>query len=131
MTEQIRKKQAKFWKTSVILLGIISLSTGLYKGSGFWSSYVLDIAGPAWGYVLIRAQYRLNSERFMNIRFSPEIAFLVIVGICFIIEAMQFFEIYNSTFDPYDLLSYFSGVLVVYLVDKNFNKRKNGIQQKI
>ena len=76
------------------------------------------IAGPAWGYVLIRVQYRLNSERFMNIRFSPEIAFLVIVGICFFIETMQFFEIYNSTFDLYDLMAYFSGVLVVYVIDK-------------
>ena len=121
MIEQTRKKQVRFWKISVIILGIISLSTGLYKGSAFWSSYVLDIVGPAWGYVLIRAQYRLNSESFMNIRFSPEVAFLVIVGICFIIETMQFFEIYNSTFDPYDLLSYFSGVLGVYLIDKNLN----------
>lgn len=131
MTDKIEKRQVRFWKTSVIILGIISLSTGLYKGSGFWTSYVLDITGPAWGYVLIRAQYRLNSERFMNIRFSPEIAFLVIVGICFIIETMQFFEIYNSTFDPYDLLSYFSGIFVVYVIDKILIKSKNSIQQKI
>ena len=118
MTEQIKNNLIIFWKVIVILLGINSLSTGLYKGSGFWTSYVLDIAGPAWGYVLIRVQYRLNTERFMSIRFSPEIAFLVIVGICFIIETMQFFEIYNSTFDLYDLMAYFSGVLVVYVIDK-------------
>ena len=131
MNEEVRKKQAKFWKVCVIILGIISLTTGLYRGSEFWTSYVLDIAGPAWGYVLIRVQYRLNSERFLNIRFSPEIAFLVITGICFILETMQLFEIYNSTFDPNDFLAYFAGVLVVYLIDKILSKRKNRLQQKI
>ncbi len=45
------------WKISLILLGIISLSTGLSKRPGFWTSYVLDMTGPAWNYILIRGQY--------------------------------------------------------------------------
>jgi len=125
MIEKKRKKQAKFWKATVITLGIISLSTGLFKTSDFWSSYVLDIAGPAWGYVLIRLQYRINTEGFFNNRFSPEIVFAVIISICFIIETMQFFKLYNSTFDPYDFLAYYSGLFIVYLIDIFLNKKKN------
>ena len=118
MTGQTTRNQAQFWKVLVILLGIVSLSSGLVKSPGFWSSYLLDIVGPAWGYVLIRAQYKGGSQRFINIRFSAEGAFLLVIGISFGIETLQYFEVYPSTFDPYDLLSYFSGALVVYIMDK-------------
>jgi hypothetical protein len=123
--------QTKFWKGMVIVLGIISLSTGLFSVSKFWSSYVLDLVGPAWGYVLIRVQYRMDSERFMKIRFSPEMALLSIISICFIIEAMQYYNLYYSTFDPYDLLAYFSGTFVVYLIDKILIRKRNSLQQHI
>jgi len=103
----------------------VIISTGIIKGSGFWTSYVLDITGPAWCYILIRGQYKSRSAKFLTIRFSPELAFLLIIGICFIVETLQFFKVYTSTFDLYDLLAYFSGTFIVYLVDKYFNLRFN------
>jgi hypothetical protein len=108
----------RIWKVMVILLGIISLSSGLLKTPGFWSSYLLDIAGPAWGYVLLRAQYKAGNSRFLSIRFSPEGALLTIMVICFSIETAQYFELYNAYFDPYDYLAYISGVLPVYFFDR-------------
>ncbi len=84
-------KAVIFWKALLICLGIISLSAALFSGTEFWNGYVLDIAGPAWCYVLIRVLFRSDSDRFLGIRFSPEIAFLTILGACFIIEGMQYF----------------------------------------
>lgn len=118
-------KETVFWKISIILLGSIGLSTGLFKLSEFWTSYVLDIVGPAWIYILIRGQYQSKNATFLSLKFSPELAFALIAGICFIIEIMQFFNLYNSTFDPYDFLSYFSGIFIIYLIDKWFIKREN------
>ena len=123
MVVHLKEKQARFWKVIVIVLGLISLFTGLLRISGFWSSYLLDITGPAWAYVLIRVQYNGKTDRFLNLRFSPEFAFLCIVTICFLVEAMQYLRLYHSTFDPVDLLAYFSGTFVFYLIDKTISKR--------
>ena len=108
----------RIWKAVVIVLGIISLSSGLLKTPGFWSSYLLDIAGPAWGYVLLRAQYKAGDHRFLSLRFSREGALVTIIVICFTIETAQFFELYVAYFDPYDYLAYLSGILPVYLFDR-------------
>ena len=114
----IKSKAVRIWKVVLIMLGIVSLSSGLVKSPGFWSSYLLDIAGPAWGYVLLRAQYTAGDSGFLSIRFSPEMALTVILIICFLIETAQYFEIYDAHFDPYDYLAYISGILPVYLIDK-------------
>lgn len=106
------------WKIIVIFLGIISLSSGLLKTPGFWSSYLLDIVGPAWGYVLLRAQYKAGDSGFLTIRFSPEGALLTVLIICSAIETAQYFELYEAYFDPFDYLAYISGVLPVYLFDR-------------
>ena len=117
------KKQATFWKFTVIILGIISLSTGLIKSKGFWTSYALDIAGPAWIYILVRVQYSTNKSSFLSIKFSPEAAGILILGICLIIETSQYFEIYYAHFDPYDYIAYFSALFPIYIIDKWLIKR--------
>jgi len=106
------------WKFALIVLGTIGLLSGLIKKSWFWSSYLLDMVGPAWIYILLRCQYSLKTSKFMSLRFSPETALLSIFGICALIETSQYFEIYNSTFDPYDFLAYASILLPCYLLDK-------------
>jgi hypothetical protein len=113
-----RHKYVWIWKVVVIILGMLSLSSGLLKNPGFWSSYLLDIAGPAWGYVLLRARYKSGEARFLSVRFSPEGSLLTIVIICFTIETVQYFELYEAHFDPCDYLAYISGILIVYLFDK-------------
>jgi len=113
-----KDRTIRFWKGALIVLGIISLTSGLVRSPDFWSSYVLDIAGPAWIYVLLRAQYTTGDSGFLTIRFSPEVALSVIIIICFSIETAQYLELYDAHFDPYDYLAYISGILPVYLIDK-------------
>lgn len=113
-----QNKATLFWKVVLIGLGLISLSTGFLKSPGFWWGYVLDIAGPARAYVLLRAQYKAGNSGFLTIRFIPEMTLVIIIAICYLIEAAQYLNIYNAHFDPYDFLEYISGILPVYLVDK-------------
>lgn len=118
MVKSKKPATALFWKIALISLGIISLSTGILKGPACWTGYMLDITGPAWGYILIRGQYNSKNATFLSIKFSEESAFILIVSICYIIEAMQYFELYDSTFDPYDFIAYSSGIFIVYLIEK-------------
>ena len=111
-------KTTVFWKALIIFLGLLTLSSSLIGISGFWSSYVLDIAGPALGYSLIRAQYKSSKATFLSLRFSPELAVILIVGICILIETSQYLELYESYFDPYDLLAYVSAIIPIYIIDK-------------
>ena len=114
----IKENTYRVWKIILIVLGIISLSSGLVKTPGFWSSYLLDIAGPAWGYVLLRAQYKTGDHRFLSFRFSPDLALIGIIVICYLIETAQFINLYDAYFDPFDYLAYISGIIPIYIFDK-------------
>jgi hypothetical protein len=127
--EEKRHMYVWIWKAVVIILGIISLSSGLLKTPGFWSSYLLDITGPAWGYVLLRAQYKTGDSGFLFVRFSPEGALLTIVTICFAVETAQYFELYKAYFDPYDYLAYISGITIVYLFDRLMDGSKMAVNK--
>ena len=61
-----------FWKTTLIILGSLALLTCLVRISGFWSSYVLDMVGPAWGYILLRGQYTSKGSYPFLTKFTPE-----------------------------------------------------------
>jgi hypothetical protein len=106
------------WKIALILLGITGLSSGISHSPGFWTSYVLDMVGPAWNYILIRGIYNSKYTTFFSIKFSPETAAVVIIGICFLIETSQYFKLYEARFDPYDFLAYLSLLLPCYILDK-------------
>ena len=112
------------WKIAIIVLGIVALSSGLVKKPGFWSSYVLDIAGPAWIYILLRCQYSERTTKFMSIRFSPESTVLLVFGMGVAIETSQYFKFYDSTFDPYDFIAYLSLLLPFYFLDKYLQSRQ-------
>jgi len=111
-------KQSYFWKILIVILGIIVLSATFMKSPGFITSYMVDIAGPAWIYILIRVQYSTTHSTFLSIKFSPEFAALLIIGISVIIETSQYYEIYDAHFDPYDYVAYISGTVPIYLLDK-------------
>jgi len=113
------------WKIALILLGTVGLLSGLIKKPGFWSSYVLDMVGPAWGYILLRVLYTSKSSRFLSLKFTPETAFLSIFSICAVIETSQYFKIYDAHFDPYDYLAYASLLLPIYLLDRYLLKYQN------
>lgn len=113
------------WKVLLIILGIISLSSGLIKSPGFWTSYALDIAGPAWIYILLRGQYNLEKSAFLSIKFTPNQAISMVIGIGFIIEIMQYYKIYEAHYDPYDFIAYASLCIPIYLLDLWLTSRRN------
>ena len=106
------------WKIVLVVLAGIGLSTGLVKTPGFWTSYVLDIAAPPWNYILIRGLFTSKKTTFFSIKFKPETAALLIIGIACLIETAQYFKIYAAHFDPYDYIAYISLLLPCYLIDK-------------
>jgi len=106
------------WKIAIMLFGTIALLSGLVKDPGFWSSYVLDIVGPAWNYILLRGLYTSNKSTFMSLKFTPETAAFIIFGTCVLVKTTQYFKLYNAHFDPYDYLAYGSLLLPCYLLDK-------------
>ena len=107
-----------FWKIILILSGCTVLATCLIRIPGFWSSYVLDMTGPAMGYILLRVQYTSKESTFLSFRFTPESAALLIFGICFVVETSQYFKLYEAHFDPYDYVAYISLLVPCYLIDK-------------
>jgi len=113
------------WKITLIVLGMVALSSGLVRKPGFWSSYVLDMAGPAWIYILLRCQYSSKTSEFMSQKFSPRAAFVLVFGMGVVIETSQYFRFYDATFDPYDYAAYLSLLLPCYLVDVHLQRRRN------
>jgi len=106
-----------FWKITIIALGSIGLLTCIIKQSGFWSSYMLDIVGPAWIYILIRSRYN-NNGTFLSFKFKPENALVLCLGICILIEIGQYLNLYPSHFDQWDFLAYASLIVPIYILDK-------------
>ena len=107
-------------------LGTIALATGAFPVPGFWSSYVLDMVGPAWIYILFRGLFRPEPTAFSKY-FTPEITVVSFTAICFLIEGAQYLQIYESHFDPLDFLAYVSILWPVYLIDRwMLNRRAAG-----
>ena len=61
--------QHRYWRVALVLFGCIALTSGLFRGSGFWRGYALDIFGPAWNYILIRglSTNKQPTPHFMNL----------------------------------------------------------------
>jgi len=121
------------WKTAVIVLGVLGLSSGFARSLGapsIWYGHILDIAGPAWHYILLRQLFLPEERRWpFVIRYiTPTAAAVPLVGICYLIEIAQFFGLYESVFDPWDFVAYTSGVLVCFLVDSRI-ERRNALEE--
>lgn len=113
---------ALVWKIVLIVVASIGLLTCLIPHPGFWSGYVLDIVGPAWGYILLRGNYSHHHSSFLSLKFTPETAALSVLGICYAVETSQYFRLYDAHFDPYDYLAYISLLLPCYMADKVFTR---------
>ena len=107
-----------FWKSTLIITGLSGLYAAFGGEPGFRTSYLLDMAGPAWNYILIRGQFNSTGKSILPIQIPPAAAFFLIGGICFIIETMQYFKIYDAHFDPFDYLAYVSLLFPLYLIDR-------------
>jgi hypothetical protein len=111
-------EERRVWAAALIILCTVGLATGFYPVPGFWSSYVLDIVGPAWNYILIRGLFARNQTTPISGLFTPEVALGFISAVCFLVEAAQFLDLYEAHFDPFDFLAYVSLLVPCYAIDR-------------
>ena len=99
----------------------------------FWKGYVLDMTGPAWNYILFRGLYTAYADNIWTRFFTSNRTLAIFLLVCFGIETLQYFKIYNSTFDFWDLLAYISIIVPLYLIDIGIigRNKEYATQQKI
>ncbi|MBT3210134.1 MAG: hypothetical protein HN704_07355 [Bacteroidetes bacterium] len=121
MNQEILKKQhdrfAPYWAAMIISLGTIGLSTIWIDLGDFWKAYVLDMTGPAWNYILFRGLYTAKADNAWTRFFTPSRTLFIFILVCFGIETMQYLEIYDSTYDVWDLLAYCSILIPLFFID--------------
>lgn len=114
---EIHDRYAPYWAVAMVLFGVTGLSTTWMDWGSFWSGYILDVCGPVWNYILFRGLFTAYRDNKWIRFFNPWRTFLIFVLVCFGIESLQYFKVYDSTFDPWDLLAYVSLLLPVFLLD--------------
>ena len=120
--KHIHNKNAPYWAVGlVILCGTGLASTSIDLGS-FWKGYGLDMTGPAWNYILFRGLFTSYKENAWTGFFTPLKTLMIFLFVCFGIEAMQYFNLYEATFDPFDLIAYISILFPLFLLDLKQSK---------
>lgn len=116
-----------YWKAAIITLGTIALATCLVRSPGFWSSYVLDIVGPPWFYILVRGLFSKTQPAMLARFLSPEAALVIMMAACFLIETAQYFRLYEAHYDSLDFVAYVSLLVPCYVTDRWLvNRRTSG-----
>lgn len=115
---------APFWAIALIILMAAGLSTIWFRAGNFWNGYVLDITGPAWTYILFRGLFTGKADNKWTRFFSPGTTFIILLVVAFGIETLQYFEVYDATFDPWDLLAYTSVLTPLFLIDKRLVEQR-------
>ncbi len=113
----IHNKFAPFWAIALAICCVIGLSTIWLDFGSFWKGYVLDITGPAWNYILVRGLFTKYAENAWLRFFTPIKTFMIIVFVCFVIENLQFLNLYDATYDSFDFVAYLSLLTPVFLLD--------------
>ncbi|KAA3619552.1 MAG: hypothetical protein DWQ05_02180 [Calditrichaeota bacterium] len=108
---------APFWAAGLIILCGTGLATTWIDLGAFWRGHVLNMTGPAWNYILFRGLFTSKTENFWTRFFSPGRTFIIFIAVCFGIEGAQYFNLYESTFDPWDFLAYISILTPLFLLD--------------
>ena len=130
MTSQkkyIHDKFAPYWAVALVILGSTGLATIWIDLGAFWKGYVLDITGPAWNYILFRGLFTSYAENKWTRFFTPQKTLIIFLMVCFGIEGAQYFKLYDSTYDPWDFVSYVSILIPLFLLDvvqTNYIERK-------
>ncbi len=115
-------KYAPYWAVGLFLLGTLGLSTIWIDFGSFWKGYVLDMTGPAWNYILFRGLFTSYANNIWTRFFTPKRTLTIFLLVCFGIESMQYLNIYDSTFDLWDLPAYSSILIPLFLIDLRLNK---------
>ena len=108
---------APFWAAGLVLLGGTGLATTWIDLGAFWSSYVLDMTGPAWNYILFRGRFTTGVDNAWTRFFTPGRTVVLFAAVCLGIEGAQYLKLYDATFDPWDLLAYASILGPLFVLD--------------
>jgi hypothetical protein len=111
-------RDAPFWAAALVLLCATGLATIWMDGGAFWKGYVLDMTGPAWSYILFRGRFTAKAENRWTGFFVPWRTVLILVAVCLGIEGAQYLQLYDATFDPWDILAYVSILVPLFLLDQ-------------
>ena len=108
---------APYWAVALIIIGGIGVSTIWIKLGDLWNGYVLDMTGPAWNYILFRGLFTAKVDNLWTRFFTPFRTVIIFLIVCFGIEGLQYFNLYDSMFDPWDLLAYISILIPIFIID--------------
>jgi len=115
--ESRHNKLAPYWAAGLIILCGTGLATIWIDLGAFWKGYVLDMTGPAWNYILFRGLFTSYADNEWTRFFTPRKTLFIFLLVCGGIEGAQYFNLYQSTYDPWDFLSYVSILVPVFILD--------------
>lgn len=122
-TRSRHNRNAPYWAGALIVLLIVGLAPQWFELGNFFSGYALDIAGPAWSYILFRGLFTAHTDNAWTRFFSPSRTLVIFLLVCFGIETGQYFKLYDATFDPWDLVAYCSLLVPLYALDRLQSER--------
>ena len=120
-------KLAPYWAAGLVVFGVTGLATIWIDLGDFWKGYILDMTGPAWNYILFRGLFTSYAENAWTRFFTPIKTLSIFLLVCAGIEGAQYFNLYEATYDPWDLLSYVVIMIPLFLLDSyqlNSNRGK-------
>ena len=120
MTSQKKRrhnKLAPYWAAGLVVICGVGLATIWIDLGAFWKGYVLDMTGPAWNYILFRGLFTSYTENAWTRFFTPKKTLFIFLLVCGGIEGAQYLNLYESTYDPWDLLAYVSILIPLFIMD--------------
>jgi len=124
-------KLAPYWAVGMVVFGGTGLSTIWIDLGEFWSGYVLDMTGPAWNYILFRGLFTSYVDNIWTRFFTPKRTLFIFLIVCTLIEGAQYFNLYESTYDPWDFIAYVSLLIPLFLLDFYQRNNNNGKEDAI
>ncbi len=121
--ENLHNRNAPYWALALLVFGGVGISSIYIDLGAFWKGYILDMTGPAWNYILFRGLYTTYANNTWTRFFTPNKTLTIFLLVCVFFETLQYFKIYDSTFDPFDFLAYGSLLIPLYLIDVRLIKQ--------
>ncbi len=115
--ENMHNVFAPYWAIALFFLWAIGLASIWFDLGNFWKGYVLDMVGPAWNYILFRGLFTTQADNVWTRFFTPKKTLTIFLFVSFGIEIMQYFNVYNATYDPWDFLAYVSILIPLFIID--------------